>query len=97
MNTEKRPYLALAAIFIVGAVAGFLLKSSLKSKVSSSPDDRKITTVKQVYDFKAATERLDKEMQELQNQQMEGSPNGTAAPSEQAPIEGQQIPPAPGQ
>jgi len=72
MNTENRPYLALVAIFIIGAVAGFLLKSALKSKITNSPDDRKVTTVQQAYDFKAAKDRIDKEMQQLQEQQGQG-------------------------
>lgn len=68
MNTENRPYLALVAIFIVGIIAGFLVKSSLKSKITSSPDDRRITAVEQAFDFKAAQDRLEKENQELQQQ-----------------------------
>jgi len=68
MNTENRPYLALVAILIVGAIVGFLVKSSLKSKITSSPDDRRITAVTQTFDFKAAQDRLEKQSQELQQQ-----------------------------
>lgn len=81
MNTENRPYLALVAIFVVGVIAGFLVKSALKSKVTSSPDDRKITAVHQSFDFKGAQDRIEQQQnQELQNQQ-----------------EGQGVPAVPGQ
>lgn len=69
MNTENRPYLALIAILVVGIIAGFLVKSAIKSKVTSSPDDRKISAFHQTFDFKAAQERLDKESQAMQEQQ----------------------------
>ena len=68
MNTENRPYLALVTILIVSAIVGFLVKSSLKSKITSSPDDRKITAVAQTFNFKAAQDRLEKQSQELQQQ-----------------------------
>jgi len=66
MNNENRPYLALIAIFIVGALVGFMLKTKLKPGVTNGPDDKKITTVKYDYDFKAAKERMDKQLEELQ-------------------------------
>jgi len=87
MNTENRPYLALAAIFIIGAVVGFLVKSALKSKITSSPDDRRITAVQQIYDFKAAKERMDKEMQQMQEQQMQGGQE--VQPGETVPVPNQ--------
>ena len=74
MNTENRPYLALVAILIVGIIAGFLVKTSLKSKITSSPDDRRITAVKQMFDFKGAQDRLEKESQDSQQQNGEEIP-----------------------
>jgi len=75
MNKENRPYLALIAIFLVGAIAGFLVKAAIKAKVTSSPDDRKITAVKQVFDFKAAQDNVDKQEQALQEQPDQGVPS----------------------
>lgn len=84
MNTENRPYLALVAIFVIGIVIGFLAKSSLKPKITSSPDDRKTTAVQQTYDFKSAKDRMDKEMQQLQEQQGQ-----EVQPGEVVPVPGQ--------
>lgn len=70
----KNPLLTLAVVFIVGAIAGFFIKSAVKSYVTSSPDDRKVTVVKQTYDFKAAQEKLDKEMEQLQQEQESAPP-----------------------
>ena len=85
-KNDRGPLFTLAVIFIVGAIAGFFIKSAIKSRVTSSPDDRKITVVKQTYDFKATQEKLDKEMEQLQSQQQEEVPQGTA-PVEQLPAE----------
>lgn len=76
----QNPLLVLAIVFAVGIVAGYLIKSSVKARVTSSPDDRKITAIKQTFDFKAAQEKVDKEIEEQQNQQggtpieLEGEP-----------------------
>lgn len=83
MNTENRPYLALVAILIVGAIAGFLVKSTLKSKVTSSPDDRKIKAITQSFDFKGAQDRIEQEQQQqLQQQQQQGAPEIQNIPAE---------------
>jgi|GEM_PF-1617012 len=96
MNNENRPYLALIAILLVGAIAGFLVKAALKAKVTSSPDDRRITAVKQMFDFKAAQDNADKQEQALQEeQQVQGAPSG--APGEEAVPSDQDVAPVPGQ
>ncbi|MFH1182674.1 MAG: hypothetical protein V1690_00225 [Candidatus Moraniibacteriota bacterium] len=74
-KTGKNPLLTLAVVFIVGVIAGFFIKSAVKTHVTSSPDDRKVTVIKQTYDFKAAQEKLDKEMEQLQSQQQEAPAN----------------------
>jgi len=76
MNNENRPYLALIAILLVGAIAGFLVKAAIKAKVTSSPDDRKITAVKQTFDFKAAQDNVDKQEQAMQQQYQEQAAPG---------------------
>jgi hypothetical protein len=87
MNTKNRPYFGLVAIFLVGAIAGFLVKAAIKAKVTSSPDDRKITAVKQTFDFKAAQDNVDKQDQASQAQQDQGVPSDQAAPGDQgAPV-----------
>lgn len=83
MNLENRPYLALAAILIVGAIAGFLVKSALKAKVTSSPDDRKITAIHQTYDFKAAQDRAEQQAEQASQDQIQPGDvqPGTGAPT----------------
>jgi len=80
-KTTNRSTLALVVIFIVGALIGFGIKASIKSKITSSPDDRKITSVKQNFDFKAAQQRIDKEMQDLQSQQEQQPSGGDTVPA----------------
>jgi len=59
--------LYLVIIFLIGAVAGFWFKSALKGKFTNSPDDRRVTAEKQTFDFKAIQEKLEKEVEEMQN------------------------------
>jgi hypothetical protein len=54
-------------IFLIGAVAGFWLKSALKSKITNSPDDRRVVAEKQDFNFKAIQDKLEKEAAEMQN------------------------------
>jgi len=85
----KNPLITLAIVFIVGAVAGFFIKSALKTYITSSPDDRKITVAKQTFDFKAAQAKLDKEMEELQQKQEQThpAPTGGGVHSDQPPTQ----------
>lgn len=78
------PLMTLVIVLVVGIVAGYFVKSAVKSRFTSSPDDRKITAMKQNFDFKAAQQRVDKEMEELQSQQQGGTPiELEGAPAEQ--------------
>ncbi len=68
--------LSLIALIVVGVVLGFALKKTLKPKITSSPEDRKIFAVKQDFDFDAIQKKLDDEMAEAEANQapVEGAP-----------------------
>ncbi len=61
-SLEKDGFLYLAVIFVIGAVAGFWLKSALKPHITNAPDDRKVVAITQSFDFKAAQAKLEAEM-----------------------------------
>lgn len=61
--------ISLAVLFIFGLIVGFSFKKALKPKLTSSPDDREVSAVKQNYDFKGAQEKIEREIQEMQEQQ----------------------------
>jgi len=68
----------LIILLIVGVVAGYLLKTTFKSHLTSGPEDNKIKTVEQSYDFEAAKNKLEKQAEEAtkaapQQQDTEGS------------------------
>ena len=73
----KETIFYLVIIFFIGALAGFWLKSALKSKITNSPDDRKVVAVQQTFDFEKAKQEMEKEILEAQQ-----APTGTAVPQE---------------
>lgn len=81
MEKENKNVYYLIAIFVIGAFAGYWIKASLKDKITSGPDDRKVVAVKQSYDFDAAKQKLEKQMQEMQNAQAQDAANAPEVPA----------------
>jgi hypothetical protein len=62
----------LAIILIIGIVAGYWLKTTMKPYVSASPEDRKVNAVRQTYDFETAKKKLEEETRQNQQIQPQG-------------------------
>lgn len=84
-NFWKAVDLSLVALVVVGVVLGFSLKTALKPKITSSPEDRKIIAIKQDFDFEEMQKKLDAEMEKAQAEQVPAPADGTVPIPDNAP------------
>jgi len=68
----------LVVIFVIGLIAGRWVKIAMKDKITSGPDDRKVVAIEQSYDFDAAKQRIEEEMQKQASEMQQLDPG--AAP-----------------